>query len=1395
MLEYNGNKKILYAFKSPLARPSLEIERGDSVAYRSFRHYLEDGIRQDVMEILMPALRAAINKGDDSITTTEGDISVGSVDRGYFNDTDQHVFVKFNIPRFDCSKAGKVTVMQIPTVTEDGIIIRGSSRTGSDGRPSDVDAKKYAFIHMLEQEPAVSFESNEATNKAASLKIKNGSRSMWIDDDAHKIRIRFSDRSGKSSKTKYTLIDLISAMARSEGYDINKVWDEFANFSITNMFTSDKDKNLHLLYSGPSNGSINPSDYMDELVPRLTLTRIKQNGQGDESYDNSEVRDALNELLSLNRAEGETLAKDVYSVTHPSSTPIAHAGDTIDSTMLSAFRSHGVYCIYVKYVPSIEGYYLGEDILIHSAVKGLKLTKSIRKYFPEEKGMYLSRDYIDMTSGLTPEEIMSGDRAIIFKAGDPLTNDMIDTIIAFGLDSIKVSDKKSGGKIKQLNFYEEIISNRQALGEDLGRNPGSWYYLNCNNNYVEVDSSIYRGAYTTYDFVALQSFVVKLFEGKWVGRVVNSDAGFRKHLVTLEEQFHRAFAYAVREGMMQMSRTFRDKYKATPQDFLNADMIDNSFFPFEKRFWEYLRDSAKCIVALQSDNVHNPIAYQSACTKVNVYTANKHSVADSQREIAIGSYGKIDPYEIPQSGKMGTVYNSCCGIAVDEFGKMKTAYYHIKAYPGGIFKIDFKNPEYFTSAQEERHIIADICSLELDENGMILNPNDNVLCRVPASSTMENQTFATKRVSEVEYVNINAQQPLSWASSTIPFMGSNDAARAIFAVAQEKAVKGLVNPEEPDVITSAYEQFPWLNDKFGIIAKHDGYVTSVNYNYRNEAYTVQVRYDGDDADTTYEFKEYFDSGYSVTKLTVRVHEGDMFKCGDMLVYSNFVSENGILQFGCNALVAYICDGYNYEDGSHLSTAMCKKLTSYRVNREEFSGDPRSTSAFSLDKNKLGDYIADDDKGSIITHFSSEKGMGRETKERPIGKAYGFVEGFEPIRSEHSQRVYGSELKTISVDEFNLGDKASNRHGNKGVLARKEPNARMPRLKNGMAIDVCLNPLGVGSRMNIGQVKEAHCGLFCHVLGIKLSTDAYNAISDNEIHTLMRMTVDFMNSTGDPSSVASKYTNEVPQGLLDWCCQNINNIRRYAGCFNERGTTTLILPTNDGRETETEVLIGYIYMFKLIQEAHKKIHARGNEMMGEPYGKVTNSPTQGSSHGGGQRFGTMEIDALCAYGASAYIQELTNERCDNGIARNNLYVDTYLPSRARAEYHIDSKGQKRSVTQFLYSMLALGIMCEPEDGEFLPLNRDNGVDLGRWRMSALRAASRSTEGRKPDTTESKPEEPKLSEEEAALAFINGTMTAPVASSTPAETPTLNSGTVTANTGIAALDAAINNITNS
>lgn len=1330
MLEWDEKKGILYAYRNKHARPSLIPDTEHNVVLESFREYCNGQVKDDVMDVFLPALLECLKVQPTQLNIERDNIVVKQVDPGRFNDLKHHVTVRFSVQNCDIKNSEDVSIMNIPHVHKDGTI--------------EYDNKRYAFIHMLEQESAVSYEANEGTAKAAMLKVKNDARSFWIDDDARMLKIRFSDIAGKSSKTKYALIDLVMAMAKWEGYDVEEVWAQFANFGICNMFKDEETKIRHLYYSGGNTANVNASEYDDNLVSRLTLTRIKNNGAGDESYNNECIRDDLNNLLSMDRAVGEELAKDVYSVTNPEQL-LYTAGTIVDDTMVRVMESNGVYCIYVRYIPNTEGFFLMENVSVMSVPAGLRITESLRDSFPEEKGMYTSRYYDRLPV------------PIVYEEGSPVTAEMIRILQTLNYDSVQVSDKKTGGIIKNMYFYEEIITNRQVRGQYIGKEADQWYYLDVNNEWKEN-----YGGYTTYDFVALQSFCVKLFDGKWIERVVNLDNGFRKRLVPIADQYKRAFAYAVRNGFKQMGRKLKNVFNdSNGQRFQVRDLVDNEFYPFEKYFWKYLRDEVRCLVLLGGDAVHNPVSYQSACTKVNVFTANKHSVSDSQRGVAIGSFGRIDPFEIPQSGKMGVVYNQTCGVKISHDGRITTGYHPIKRI-GDRCRIMLNKTVYMTSEQEEQFVIGDICSVKFDDDGTVLNPMDIVTCRVPSSGAIEKHTFRGRRVRDIEYVNISATQMLSWASSCIPYMGSNDAARAIFANAQLKQVKGLANAEEPDVMTSTWEQFAWLNDKFGIIAKGHGRVVEADYQSQEQKFFVSVVYDwqdGIDTGTIYEVPEYFDSGYSVTKLKMLVKKGQEVNKGDMIISSNFISDRGILTLGVNALTGYICDGYNYEDGTRISNALYSRLSSYRLNREEFSSGPRSTREYRVDKYPHGRWVSKNEDYKLKVSWRDDKKGQRQKRDKVLNSAYGFIEDISPLLSKDSRSHYGVEIAAVSVDGFGRGDKLSNRHGNKGVNSRVEPAYNMPRLKNGMPLELTHNPLGVGSRMNIGQVMDIHSGLVAHVLKFKLSSDAYNSIEMSELHTLLSLTVDLMDSTGDVSGILSQYRDALPSGFLQHCARNIDDIRLFRGCFNKRGTTKVMLPDNDGNMTETEILIGWSYVFKLIQEAHKKAHARAGETSGEPYGELTDAPTHGSSRGGGQRFGTMEMDALCAMGVSGLIHEMTNERCDNAIARNNFYVDTYLPPKLRKEYMIDKPGQRRSTTQFLYTMLSLGLMCEPTDGEFLPLSADNGEELGHWKPSVIQRANTNymkkyTDGRKEG--ESSEESTKGQEIQNARDLILGNM---------------------------------------
>lgn len=1316
MLSWDDEKGILYAYKYEIARPSLWPESSNS-AYASFQKYIEKDIKNDVTEFFIPGIVDCL-KNVGGISVDPEDIRITDVGmKTYFSDESKLVQVKFRVPKADAEPEW-VTIMRIPTVGEDNIV--------------RANGHEYAFINIIEQEPSISYEEK---GKSMCLKLLNGLQNIVLrQTGGENCVIEFSDLKSKSSSKKYDPLSLIFAMARYEGFNQRDLFKEFSSYSITKEGDGNKvnvlEQRMATLVGSPT---IKAVEYDSLLIPRLKLFEDLEgrNRNRVDSYNNSNIRPRLNNLLSLKMAKGRTLAKDVPSVLNPSEKPVAYAGDIITDQILSDFSTNGVYKVDVKIDPQIEGHFLAQNTYVFKLYRGLRMSDLVRTVVPDEKGMYLSRDY-------DYKEFLYG-APLVIPAGTEITKDIINVLTNYGIDEIEIKSKQQGGGPSHTyRFYEEVISNRQF--ERVHDGVKAWYYLDSSNNLVPND-----GTYTTYDFVALLSYVTKLFSGRYQDRIVDADKGFRKRLVTLAEQYHKAFRYSCSVSFRMIRQTLLQVYKGDKTKFMQADAMENRFYPFQKFFFKYLKDNVRCLEMLQGDNICNPIAYISACTKANVFVKSKHAVADAQRDIAIGSYGKLDPYEVPQSGKLGVANHICCGTnvveediklkdgTIIEAGAMRTAYYKLlhKVSEKTGTTIDTSKRVYMTAEEEEKFVIADICSIEFTPDGKSVDNTKLVLCRVPNDSFNEKSTFAYKHIYEIDYVNCDAEQSLSWASATVPFIASNDAARAVFAVAQMKQAKGLINPEEPDVLTSAWEQIPRLNNRFGFIAKKAGTVVEYNYDRRAKKHRLDVRYvDGTEENIVYPV--FLNSGISVTKFNILVDKDDEFNAGDVLVSSNFVSNKGVMTLGVNALVGYICDGWNYEDGAHISEALSSKMSSYRINAESIEGNQESDYAYTVTSDIKNGYIQ---KGTynVPVNFkrSSKRGPVSQSKEHLVTKAYGFYESQDPIHKKEYKgtgRVVGVKLNFVSVDKFGVGDKISNRHGNKGVLSVVSPTAEMPRLANGMALELCLNPTGVGSRMNIGQIKELHGGLVSHVGGYQLSPDAYNSISEDELKLLLSLTYDLANSTGNADSILNSYDNKlfnvIPYGNLFKARlrRNINQIRLYAGCFERDGTAYVELPTNDGKLTRTRIPVGYLYVYKLTQEVEEKFHVRGGLNDFAPYTRRADAPTEGASAGGGQRMGTMEIDALCAYGASNYIHELTNERSDNALARNDFIIDTFLPKGVRDTYKRKPEfAQRRSVTEFLYSMLSLGVMLEPTDNEFVNLNKYNSEDCAPVKPKYLRAA--------------------------------------------------------------------------
>ena len=1345
MLKYNKDENILYAFTHECAIPKIP-ERCDSENWVSLDKYLfgSEGntIRKDLEEIFLPALQDIVGESGYMLGIEDIKIEQPSSEN-YFNDTDWKVRVKFSHPSvnsLDTTNCQYLTVMSIPYMQKDGVIER--------------EGKKYAFVKTLEQCPGLSWEERSTVEKSVKLRLDKGYVTIAFNSTGPNIIL--STIKYGTSNTKFSLFRTIFSMAQMERFSPREIWNEFCNPDILEYYRKYDKLKEDTMLTFSNTAHIQNSDYINDVVPRLRGEHFTDDGMLSRSnLSTAAIRDELNEVLSFRKVISKKLAEDVVSPL--TGNVVAKRGDVITDEMVDLFEGTGVYRITIERKPVIENMKLVDPIHIHHLARGVKVTPAIIEILtnlegvPEEvlaecNHMYISKDYY--------LEI-----PIVLWNGDVLTPELIELIMKSGeYKSISITEKDVRDEnYLELYFMDEVITNRQFPTAKLIANGildaadivdwenQKWAYLDASNTLCPITDY-----FTTYDLVALASFTAKLFAGEHLNVITNSDEGFRKRVLLPSEQYRNAFRAAVEKGLPVHRRALKNLWMQGK--FFISDEASNKYLQCTKQFWEYLRDTAKCVRLITSDAITNPLSYLAATTRIETFHKSKHSIADSQRRIAIGSFSRVDAYEIPQSASMGVVLNRAVGCNVALDGTLTVDYRRIETRDNGELYLTNKI-DSLTVKEEEQYRIADIQSIKIDPlTNRILNPDEMVLARVPSTNTVEKQTFLWVKVSQVQYVNVHALQPLSWTVATMPFLSSNEAARIVFGAAQLKQAKGLINAEKPRVMTSAYKIIPTLNDLYGVVAKRAGYVYQImrpdiekirkkdKSQYKNSVIVTVVYTDKDFEDITAEdllenaedftFKEFEDSHYSVTVRKCNYRVGDRFEVGDTIIGSNWV-QDGILTLGVNALVGYRPDGYNYEDGVHESMALGYRLTSYKINKEEFFDRvaKKMVNSYDVYKKRTSRWISPDDVNYLKPAFVLQKTMKTGVCFRKPcypEKARGFIESVE-VNVEKSKNVttYKSvTLSLCSVDPYGKSDKMANRHGNKGVAPIAEETSNMPRLLNGIPLDISYNSAGVISRMNMGQVLECHAGLAALVLDIYICTDSYNRITFDEIKMLLKYAHDLANSPAGSDPRAVCYQPEfatIPEELHDHACANIDKIRLWAGCFDEKGEAYLIDPKHGNKLTETKVLIGVNYVVKLIQEGESKNHARGGMMLDEPYQRLHGAPTHGSSESGGQRSGTMELDAYCAYGCSKVIEEMINERGDNPVARNNLVVDTYLDPSLHKEYKMKGRGQRRSVSRFLYTLLSLGVHTAPSDGEFYELSSENSEELKYYTEKAIKEA--------------------------------------------------------------------------
>ena len=607
------------------------------------------------------------------------------------------------------------------------------------------------------------------------------------------------------------------------------------------------------------------------------------------------------------------------------------------------------------------------------------------------------------------------------------------------------------------------------------------------------------------------------------------------------------------------------------------------------------------------------------------------------RDVHYSHYGRTCPIETPEGPNIGLINSLSSFAKVNKFGFIETPYRRVDPETGLVTsRID-----YLTADEEDNYVVAQANSPLSDEGAFL---NEEVVGRFRGDNTVF-------RREQIDYMDVSPKQVVSAATACIPFLENDDSNRALMGANMQRQAVPLLNPEAPFVGTGM-EHVNARDSGAAVIAKHHGIVEHV------EAKEIRVRrvetVDGKEVKgdlTTYKVHKFERSnhGTSINQRPI-VKVGDRVKPLDILADGPSM-DKGELALGRNVLVAFMTwDGYNYEDAVIMSERLVKDDVYTSVHIEEYESESRDTklgpeeitrdipnvgedALRNLDDRGIIRIGAEVRDGDILVGKVTPKGVTELTAEERLLHAI-FGEKAREVRDTSLRVPHGAGGIVLDVKVFNredgdelspgvnqlvrvyivqkrkisVGDKMAGRHGNKGVISRILPEEDMPFLPDGTPVDIMLNPLGVPSRMNIGQVLELHLGMAARILGIHMASPVFDGANEEDV----------------------------------W------NTMEEAG-LNRDGKTTLY----DGRSGEpfdNRVSVGVMYMIKLAHMVDDKLHARSTG----PYSLVTQQPLGGKAQFGGQRFGEMEVWALEAYGAAYTLQEILTVKSDDVVGRVKTY---------------------------------------------------------------------------------------------------------------------------------------------
>ena len=726
---------------------------------------------------------------------------------------------------------------------------------------------------------------------------------------------------------------------------------------------------------------------------------------------------------------------------------------------------------------------------------------------------------------------------------------------------------------------------------------------------------------TTEDMIASISYLLNLDYG--IGKVDDIDHLGNRRIRCVGELLQNQFRIGLTrlERVVRERMTIQDLDSVTPQTLINTKPITSSIREFF--------GSSQLSQFMDQTNPLSELTHKRRISALGPGGLSRERAGFEVRDIHYTHYGRLCPVESPEGPNIGLISALSSFAMIDEYGFVETPYRKVDKETGKLTDI----VEYMPADEEDKYTIAQ-ASEPVDTEGRFVNKMVKVRRRSEITEV---------KASEVDYVDVSPKQLVSVAAAMIPFLEHDDVKRSLMGSNMQRQAVPLLIPESP-IVGTGMEYKAARDSETTVTAKNEGIVEKVT------ADEVQVRNKKNEIDH-YRLRKFkrTNGGTCINQRPV-VQKGEVVKAGDILA-DGPATKNGEMALGRNVIIAFSTwEGYNYEDAVLISERLVKEDVYTSIHIEEYDCECRDTKLgpeeITRDIPNVGDDVLKDldengiirigaevRPGDILVGKVTPKGETELTAEERLLRAI-FGEKSREVR-DTSLRVPHGEAGTI-VDikiftrenseelapgvnqvircyiatkrKISVGDKMAGRHGNKGVISRILPEEDLPFLPDGTPVDIVLNPMGIPSRMNLGQVLEVHLGMAARALGWKVATPVFDGAKDYEIEDLLE-----------------------EAGL-------------------RRDGKTILYDGRTGEQFIKPITVGVMYMMKLHHLVDDKIHARSTG----PYSLVTQQPLGGKAQFGGQRFGEMEVWALEAYGAAYSLQEMLTVKSDDVVGRVKTY---------------------------------------------------------------------------------------------------------------------------------------------